>query len=66
MLLVDDYKKLPDYKNVVGFLKKNAFKIAHNHIFRKGRRIAALALKVNVGIYRALMLQDLKKNKGIN
>ena len=49
-----------------GFLKKNAFKIADNHIFRKGRRIAALALKVNVGIYRALMLQDLKKNKGIN
>ena len=41
MLLVDDYKKLPDYKDVVGFLKKNAFKIADNHIFRKGRRIAA-------------------------
>ena len=66
MLLVDDYKKLPDYKDVVGFLKKNAFKIADNHIFRKGRRIAALALKVNIGIYRTLMLQDLKKNKGIN
>ena len=66
MLLVDNYKNLPNYKNVVGFLKKNAFKIANNHVFRKGRRIAALALKVNVGIYRTLMLQDLKKNKGIN
>ena len=30
MLLVDDYKKLPDYKDVVRILKKNAFKIADN------------------------------------
>ena len=66
MLLEKEYKSLPDYKKIVGFLKKNAFLIFRNPIFRKGRRIAALALKVNVSIYRSLMLQDLKKNKGIN
>ena len=66
MLLVDNYKKLEDYPSVINFLKKNAFRIFKNSIFRKGRRIAALALKINVSFYRKLMLEDLKRNKGIN
>lgn len=66
MLLIDNYKKLDDYPSVINFLKKNAFRIFKNSIFRKGRRIAALALKINVSFYRKLMLEDLKRNKGIN
>lgn len=66
MLLVDHYKELEHYQKVIRFLKKNAFLIFKNPIFRKGRRIAALALKINVSLYRRLMLEDLKKNKGIN
>lgn len=66
MLLVDNYKELEHYQKVIRFLKKNAFLIFKNPIFRKGRRIAALALKINVSLYRRLMLEDLKKNKGIN
>ncbi len=66
MLLVEHYKELENYQSVIRFLKKNAFLIFKNPIFRKGRRIAALALKMNVSLYRKLMLEDLKKNKGIN
>lgn len=66
MLLVDNYKKLEDYYPIISFLKKNAFLIFKNPIFRKGRRIAALVLRINVSLYRKLMLEDLKRNKRIN
>lgn len=66
MLLADHYRELPEYEMVLKFLKKNAFRIAGNPIFRKGRRIASLVLKVHVSLYRILMLQDLKRNKGTN
>ena len=63
MLLESDFEKIDQFKMVRNYLKKNAIQIAKNTIFQKGRRIAALALKINVHLYRKLMLANMEKNK---
>ena len=63
MLLESDFEKINQFKLVREYLKKNAIQIAKNTIFQKGRRIAALALKINVHLYRKLMLANIEKNK---
>ena len=65
MLLSENYKEIKEYREVLGFLKKNFWKIYKNKNFRKGRRIAVLMLKLNVKLYRFLLLKDLKR-KGVN
>jgi len=59
-------KKLEEYKVVRDYLKQNAIKIASNQIFQKGRRLAALFLKVNVHLYRFVMLANERKTKQIH
>lgn len=54
LIFTKDYKKIPQYNEVVGYLKKNWKKVFSNPYFQKGRRIAALALKVNVNLYRVM------------
>ena len=66
MLLQDDYKKIEEYKEIVGFLKKNAFKISRNRIFRTGRRIAALMLLINIKLYRILLFKNIKNSKKVH
>lgn len=66
ILLEDNYKSIEEYKYIKKFLKKNFMSIFKNKNFRFTRRIAAMALKLNVKLYRILLLEDLKKNKGIN
>ena len=66
MLLLDDYKKIEEYNDILGFLKKNAFKISRNRIFRKGRRIAALTLLINIKLYRILLFKNIKKSKKVH
>ena len=66
MLLEDDYHKIDKYNEVLNFLKKNYFKIFKNDYFRFTRRIASIALKININLYKFLLLKDLKKNKGVN
>ncbi len=61
ILLLDKYKENEDYKKVRNFLKSNGIKVALNKYFRKSRRIAALALLFNVGLYRKLMLANIKR-----
>ena len=63
MLLESDFEKINQFKLVRDYLKKNAIQIAKNTIFQKGRRIAALALKINIHLYRKLMLANMEKNK---
>ena len=63
MILESDFEKINQFKLVRDYLKKNAIQIAKNTIFQKGRRIAALALKINVHLYRQLMLANMEKNK---
>lgn len=66
MLLEEDYTRLEEYDNVVKFLKRNTVKIFRNHIFRKGRRIAALALLVDIRLYRKLLFRNIKQSKKIH
>ena len=66
LLHVEGYQKLEEYKVVRDYLKQNAIKIANNQIFQKGRRLAALFLKVNVHLYRFVMLANERKTKQIH
>lgn len=66
MLLDENYKELKAYPTIHRFLKKHAFTIFKNSIFRKGRRISALALFLNVRLYRILLLKNIEQSKKIN
>ncbi|MDD7764373.1 MAG: glycosyltransferase family 2 protein [Peptoniphilaceae bacterium] len=66
MLVSKDYKKIDEYKNVISFLKNNYIDIFRNKNFRITRRVSAIALKINVKLYRYLLIKDNSKNKGVN
>ncbi len=51
MMQQSNYKKIPQYQQVVAFLKENWFSICRCPYFNKTRRIAAVALKINVKLY---------------
>ena len=61
MLLDDQYKQFEAYSQIHRFLKGHALAIARNPIFRKGRRISALALFINISLYRFLLLKNIEK-----
>lgn len=54
MLASENYKEIPQYREVVAFLKENASNIRKCPYFEKTRRIAAAALKAGVPFYRIL------------
>lgn len=62
ILLMDNYREIPQYRQVVGFLKKNWFNILKCGYFQKSRRIAAVALKINVRLYRLLSTVKTKRD----
>ena len=66
MLLDDQYKQFEAYSQIHRFLKGHAFAIARNPIFRKGRRISALALFINISLYRFLLLKNIEKSKKLH
>ena len=66
MLLDDQYKQFEAYSQIHRFLKGHAFAIARNPIFRKGRRIGALALFINISLYRFLLLKNIEKSKKLH
>ena len=66
MLLDDNFKEFKDYPRIYDYLKKHAFAIFKNTIFRKGRRISALALFINVRLYRILLFKNIEQSKKIN
>lgn len=66
MLIEENYSLFEEYYNIVKFLKRNAVKIFRNKIFRKGRRIAALALLINVRLYRKLLFRNIEQSKKIH
>ena len=66
MLLDDQYKQFEAYFQIHRFLKSHAFAIARNSIFRKGRRISALALFINISLYRFLLLKNIEKSKKLH
>ena len=66
MLMDENFKDFKDYPKIYCYLRKHAFAIFKNTIFRKGRRISALALFVNVRLYRILLLKNIEQSKKIN
>ncbi len=64
LLLFPGYQKLPQYKECKQYLKKNWFSIISCSFFKPSRRIAVFFLKINIYLYRLLLLLDRAK-KGI-
>lgn len=65
MLMSPEYKNFAEYTKILNFLKKNTFKIVRTKFFTKSRRFAALALKVNVRLYRFILIRNENKNKAL-
>ena len=60
MLMRDDCKEIPEYKQVVKYLKKHTAQIVKDPGFRKMRKIAAVALKFSVPLYKKILLTKQK------
>ncbi|MCF2555219.1 glycosyltransferase family 2 protein [Faecalicatena contorta] len=65
MLQEKKYWEIDEYKKVKNYLKRNVLWIVKDNYFRKSRKIAAIALFVNVRLYAVLMKINNKMNKGI-
>ncbi len=63
ILASPDSHDIPAFKASVKFLKKNWLKAAKNPYFRTARRISAVALKLNVGLYKKLSNINRKQNE---
>lgn len=66
MLLIEDYREIKEYPAIYHFLKKRAFSVFKNPIFRMGRRISALVLFLNIRLYRILLLKNIEQSRKIN
>ena len=60
ILLEKEFWKIDDYNRVVRFLKENVVKICKNSYFTKNRKIAAIMLKVNVRLYKYMVVINKK------
>lgn len=60
-----EYWKIAEYKKVKMYLKRNVIRIIKNPYFYKARKIGALALFLNVRLYRGLIRINDRKNKSI-
>lgn len=61
LFTVENYQQLPQYTACVKYLKKHWYAICKCPYFNKTRRIAAIALKLNIGLYK--ILSDMNRNK---
>lgn len=64
MLTTDNFKALPQYKQVISFLKKNWLNILKCGYFQKSRRVSAIFLKINVRLY-SVLLEYKNRNNGV-
>ena len=60
MLMRDDCKEIPEYKQVVKYLKKHTAQRVKDPGFGKMRKIAAVALKFSVPLYKKILLTKQK------
>ena len=60
MLMRDDCKEIPEYKQVVKYLKKHTVQIVKDPGIGKMRKIAAVALKFSVPLYKKILLTKRK------
>ena len=66
ILLDNNYKKVEEFPTIYHFLRKHAFSIFKNPIFRRGRRISALALFLDIRLYRMLLLKNIEQSKKVH
>lgn len=65
ILATENYRSLPQFKKVAGYLKNHWLSIVKTSYFTKARRISAIALKISLSLY--LKLSKMKeKRDGIN
>ena len=60
MLMRKDYKSIPEYKQVVKYLKSHTLEIVSDPGFGKMRKIAAVALKFSLPLYKRILLMKQK------
>lgn len=65
ILQEDKYWKMPEYKQVKRYLKRNTIRILKNPYFHKARKLGALALLMNVRLYRTLTKMNERRSKGL-
>lgn len=65
MLQEDGYREIPEYRQVIRYLKRNTVRIVKNPYFHRARKLGALALLLNVRLYRALTMMNEKRSKGL-
>lgn len=63
MLVAENYKELPQFKPVWRFLKKNWAKIIRCKYFQSTRRVASIALRIHLKLYRALAIGQAHRRK---
>ena len=61
ILATENYKLLPEFEKVVGYLKQNWFGIIRTGYFTTARRISAVALKISLSLY--LKLSKMKEQR---
>lgn len=67
IILVKKYRRcIPQYAEVICYLKANWKKVFKCHMFTVERRFAALLLKLNVNLYKALLLGDCWRKKELD
>lgn len=63
MLMEEGYKKLEGYKELKRFIKRHLFLIMKNPYFQKKRKVSALILFLNIGVYRRLVFISEEKKR---
>lgn len=63
MLLEEHYQKIDGYQEMVSFIRKHIGSILKNKFFNTHRKISAIVLFFNVGLYRKLVFMSEEKKR---
>ena len=66
ILCQDNYEEIPEYKQVLSFLRSHTMEVFTNRHFTLARRIAAVVLKFNVKLYRWIILKQAESKKALH
>lgn len=63
ILEIKDFRKVPEYKEVITYLRKHWRQVLENPFFMKSRKIGMLALKMHVCLYKLLLVAKKRKEQ---
>lgn len=63
MLLTKGYRKFPEYKMVKQYLKEHSKEIVSSQYFRNSRKVAVQALRINILLYKYLLILNERVNR---